>query len=178
VDDGHGVTGDDPARLHHPQVRARRAVRGEPFDPLRLAHPVLEGLAGDARARHLDHQRDRAVPDLPALPDLSAGDVQAGRPQVLPEQSRGDPAPELAAPPRGVLVGVGVDRLVATAVVGPVALGVAADPERPDLDPPADGPLVDRGGVHRAERIGQQLMDDGDRSHSGVVRLPHPTSLA
>src|SRR5579872_2875254 len=48
-DDLDAVPGPDLARDDHAQVGSGRAAGGEPLDPFRLAHPVRERGARDAR---------------------------------------------------------------------------------------------------------------------------------
>ena len=59
-------------------------------------------------------------PDPPALAQQRPGQVDARRAQVLAEAARRELAVELALPPVGVLLAVGVDRLALAAVVAAV----------------------------------------------------------
>src|SRR5271165_1631565 len=112
----------DLARLDHPQVGTGPGGLGEPLDPAGLCQPALEGAARNPRAGHL---QDHVRPDPPALADQRAVDVDALSRQVLAEDSVTKRLVKLSLPEIEVLPGVGVDRLVRSAMVAHVVDSVA-----------------------------------------------------
>ncbi len=85
---------------------------------------VLEGGAGHPRLADLHHH---LTTDLPPLADHRAHQVDPACSQVLSEPSRRDALVQLLRPPLGVLVGIGVDRLVHSPMIDGVQDLVAHD---------------------------------------------------
>ncbi len=172
-----GVPRAEVAVLDHAQVRTRAVGLREPAHPALLAEPAAEGLAGRAGLRDL--QQGRADP--PVLTDHGAVHVQAADPQVLAEQPRRDLAVQLGAPVVGVLLGVGVDRLVEAAVAGAVGLHVRVQAVGPHLDPPLHGTLVDRRDAHGAGIRMQDVhaTDREELSHAVIFSSgEHPSDVS
>ncbi len=122
------------------------AVGGEPLNPVvhvLAADPASEGLAGDAWIRHLEDHGKRGVSDLPVLSDVGAGDIQPRGAQVLAEPAGRYLTAKFRSPVVGVLLRVGVDRLVGATVKLPVGLHIAVQSKLSHLDRAGDGLLVD-----------------------------------
>src|SRR6478735_12134643 len=155
------VSGLDAAGPDHAEVGAHPAGLGEPLDPVRLAHPPLEGGAGDARGGdfHLDVQSD-----LPPFADHGVGGVEARDPQVFAEDARWHVPAEFAGPVVGVVLRVRVECLVFAAVVDPARLDIAAQAKFVDFHRSVHGALVDRGDPDAAGII-EQLVNPADSKH-------------
>jgi hypothetical protein len=171
LDDLDVVARAERAGREHTQVRTGQAGAGEALDPALLAEPLLEGHARRPGRRHLADDRVRTRTDPPALADLGTADVDSRGPQVLAEEPGRDVALQLGRPPVGVLVGIGVQRLLGAAVVRPVDLGVQEQPLRADLEPARPGPLVDGGDVGGLARVGDDRVDDADGAEPAVPAL-------
>jgi hypothetical protein len=122
VDDFYRVARADLARLDDPQVRTGPGGLGEALDPAGLRQPALEGAARNPGTGHLE---DDVRADPPALADQGGVDRHALGGEVFAEHAAGQRSVKLGLPAIEVLPGVGVDRLVRTAVVAHVVDPVA-----------------------------------------------------
>jgi hypothetical protein len=112
--DFYRVARADLARLDHPQVRTGQGGLSEPLDPAGPRQPALEGAARNPGTGHL---KDHVRADPPALADQGAVDLHPLGGEVLAEHAVGQRPVELGLPAVEILPGVGVDRLVRTAVL-------------------------------------------------------------
>jgi hypothetical protein len=175
------VAGLEAAGLHDAEVGAGALRRGEEVGEVVVAHADAELVAGLAGLADLEHD----VADRPSVADPGTREVDALGREVLAEGAErlvggGVSVAQRRGPPLVVLDGVGVDRLVRTAVHPPVGLVVTRQVDALDPDRSLDRALPDAGGdLAAAPRHGARLADvdrhDPGRPAHGSARYGDPT---
>jgi len=167
--DGHVVIGsvDDLDRIagaHVPlaqdgEVGAGAVGLRERAQEARIAHPQAELVARRARLANLEQR----AADGPALADPRRAHVDAARRQVLAEGRRAEVATQALRPPRRVLRGIRVHRLVGAAVDRSIGLVVAGHVHPAHRDAPTHGLLPDRRADHAVADAHVTWTADVDR---------------